>query len=167
MRAPYLVLSLFLILVYVPPLSIITVSHFVWANKLDTAKVFGSLGNDTCYLGGHKKVHLQQAENTEKKTERNLACKNIRHAECPESSQHLYFKIPTISRFSVETEKDTKSWASIITPCWTMSLCPQPRLSKTETAHTAPSETLTAPFELIFNSFSSIQSNLKHMGERK
>lgn len=60
-RAPYLVLSLFLVLIRDPSLPIVTVRHFVWAHKLDTAKVFGSLGDDARHLGWHKQVHLKEA----------------------------------------------------------------------------------------------------------
>lgn len=58
----HLVLPLFRILIYIPPLSIITVSNFVWANKLDMAKVFSSLGDDSCNLGWHKQVHLRDTK---------------------------------------------------------------------------------------------------------
>lgn len=42
----------------------------------------------------------------------------------------------------------------------------QPRLSKPETARTAALESLSAPFELIFNSFSFIQSKFTVHGHQ-
>lgn len=59
-RAPYLVLSLFFVLIRDPPLPVVAVRHFVRAHKLDTAKVFRSLGDDARHLGWHKQVHLKE-----------------------------------------------------------------------------------------------------------
>lgn len=42
----------------------------------------------------------------------------------------------------------------------------QPRLSKPETARTAARESLAAPFELIFNSFSFIRSKFTEHGRQ-
>lgn len=42
-----------------PGLSIITVSHFEGCDKLDGAKVFGPLCDDSCDLFGRLQVHLQ------------------------------------------------------------------------------------------------------------
>lgn len=61
-RAPCLVLSLFLVLIRGPPLPVVAVRHLVWAHKLDTAKVFSSLGDDARHLGWHKQVHLKEAK---------------------------------------------------------------------------------------------------------
>lgn len=66
-RATYLVLSLFLVLVRDPPLPVVAVRHFVRAHKLDTAKVFSSLGDDARHLGGHKQVHLKEADKKKEK----------------------------------------------------------------------------------------------------
>ena len=63
----YLVLPLFLILIYIPPLSVITVCQFVRANKLHMAKVFSSLSDDTCDLGWHKQVDLREEQATREK----------------------------------------------------------------------------------------------------
>lgn len=63
-RAPYLVLSLLLILVCDPVLPVIAVRHFVWAHKLDMAKVFSSLGDDARHLSWHKQIHLKKAQKT-------------------------------------------------------------------------------------------------------
>lgn len=54
----YLVLPLLLILIDGPPLSVVAVRHFVRADKLDAAKVFGSLGDDARHLGRYQQVHL-------------------------------------------------------------------------------------------------------------
>lgn len=67
-RAPYLVLSLFLVLICDPPLPVVAVRHFVWAHKLDTAKVFSPLGDDASHLGWHKQVHLKEAKKKRTKT---------------------------------------------------------------------------------------------------
>lgn len=61
LRPPYLVLSLFHILIRGPPLPVVTVRHFVWANKLDAAKIFSPLGDDARHFGRHKQVHLKEA----------------------------------------------------------------------------------------------------------
>lgn len=52
-NATYLVFALLLILIDFPSLSVIAVGHFVWADKLNVAKVFSPLGDDSCNLGGH------------------------------------------------------------------------------------------------------------------
>lgn len=56
--AAYLVLPLLFILIDVPPLSVVAVRHFVRADKLDTAKVFSSLGDDARHLSRYQQVHL-------------------------------------------------------------------------------------------------------------
>lgn len=54
-----LVCSCFLILHYSPGPSIITVGHFKSCNKLDGAKVFGPLCDNSCDFLGRFQVHLQ------------------------------------------------------------------------------------------------------------
>lgn len=66
-RATYLVLSLLLVLIRDPPLPVVAVRHFVRAHKLDAAKVFSSLGDDARHLGGHKQVHLKEANKKKKR----------------------------------------------------------------------------------------------------
>lgn len=59
-RMAHLVLPLFFILIYEPPLSIVAVGHLVGADELDMAKVLGPLGDDACQMLGLLQVHLGQ-----------------------------------------------------------------------------------------------------------
>lgn len=61
-RMAHLVLPLFFILIYEPPLSIVAVGHLVGADELDMAKVLGPLGDDAGDFSRQEHVNLRETE---------------------------------------------------------------------------------------------------------
>lgn len=139
-KSPYLVLPLFLILIYIPPLSIITVRHFVWADKLDMAKVFSALGDDTCDLGRNKQVHLKEGRSREKGRWRWLTSffKTLKLVKKCQRCNILFNLVSILlfifywchQRIYSKKTLGAKSQFQLFTEYWTTRLSPQPRLSK-------------------------------------